>query len=73
MQIQELRALESSINESNHLDVVSRLWNAYNRGTLNVSLTIVSRILKTARTFSPVNPTIDSLLTEHNISWKKAR
>lgn len=71
MDVRELRTLEQNINASNHLDVISRLWNAYDRGNLNPSLSVVGRILKAAKQHSPVNPTIDDLLNEHNFSWKK--
>lgn len=71
MDVKELRTLESTLNDRNHLDVVSRLWNAFDRGTLNPSLSVVGRILKAAKNYSPVNPIIDDLLNEHNFSWKK--
>lgn len=71
MDVAELRKLEQTLTDKNHLDIVSRMWNAYDRGVLNPSLSVVGRILKAAKVHSPVNPTIDDLLTEHNFSWKK--
>lgn len=72
MDVMELRTLEKNLNETNHLDVVSRLWTAFDRGTLNPSLSVVGRILKLAKKHSPVNPHIDDLLNEHNFSWKRS-
>lgn len=71
MTLNELRAIELNLTEKNHLTVVNRLWREFDHGSLNLSFSVVQRILHKCKEYSPVNSRIDDMLIEHKLSWRK--
>lgn len=71
MKLHDLKEAEHTLSERNHLMIVNRLWKEYDKGTLNLSLSVVYRILKKSKEYSPVNTRIDDMLIEHRLAWRK--
>jgi hypothetical protein len=65
MTTDELSFLSNTCNHQNSTDILNRIWNAYDRGRLNIRLSAVGNLLNKLNEYIPDNHIIQDLENEH--------
>lgn len=65
MTADELSFLNRTCNSQNSTAILNRVWNAYDRGNLNIKLIAVGSLLNKLNEYIPNNHIIQDLENEH--------